>query len=88
MHLDVIDGGEAGLETVDDGGGRGVHHSDELFQIDYPVVVDVAKGEDSVYFLNKTTFTKRESNFITLSSKHYAQCVNNVRVSNNRNLNM
>jgi hypothetical protein len=58
MHLDVIDGGEAGLEPVDDGGGGGVHHSDELLQVDNSVVVDVAKGEDSVYFLNKTTFTK------------------------------
>jgi hypothetical protein len=68
MHLDVIDGGEAGLEPVDDGGGGGVHHSDKLLQIDNSVVVDVAKGEDSVYFLNKTTFTQRKSNFITLSS--------------------
>ncbi len=85
LHLDVIDGGEAGLEPVDDGGCGGVHHSDELLQVDNSVVVNVAKGEDSVYFLNKTTFTKRKSSFITLSSKHYAQCVNNVRVSNNRN---
>jgi hypothetical protein len=58
VYLDVIDGGEAGLEPVDDGGGGGVHHYDELLQIDDPVVVDVAKGEDSVYFLNKTTFKK------------------------------
>jgi hypothetical protein len=58
LHLDVIDGGEAVLETVDDGGGGGVHHSDELLQVDNPVVVDIAKGEDGVYLLNKTTFTK------------------------------
>ncbi len=71
LHLDVIDGGEAGLEPVDDGGGGGVHHSDELLQVDNPVVVDVAKGEDSVYFLNKTTFTQCMSNFLTLSSTRH-----------------
>ena len=51
MHLDVIDGGEAGLEPIDEGGCRGVHHPDELLQIDDPVVVDITQRENGVHFL-------------------------------------
>ena len=57
--LNVVDGGEACLEPIDDGGGGGVHHPDELLQVDDPVVVDVAKREDGIHLLTKIVFCEQ-----------------------------